>query len=259
MHDLTVPRYGITGTDTGIGKTVVACALAVRARQLGIRVAAMKPVESGIDARGVPNALPPSDAHRLQWACGGGDALSLMRPYVLEEPLAPMVAAQRAGVTIDLDVLDHACRTLATDRDLLLVEGAGGLLVPITPTFSFLDLFARWRCPLIIVAGNRLGVLNHVLLTVRAAQSAQVPVRAVILSDGADGEPGLAEVTNFEALATLLPQIPRYRFPWVDRIDDADTLASAAQASGFDAILLDHRAVLSSGVPAGLFSPSITA
>ncbi len=237
-------RYGITGTDTGIGKTVVTCALAARARQLGLRVAAMKPVESGIDDRidhhtnaSIASSAPTrSDAERLQEAAGGTDPLTLVRPYVLEEPLAPMVAAQRAGITIDLDALDVARATLSVRKDLLLVEGAGGVLVPITSGCSFLDLFARWDCALIIVAGNRLGVLNHVLLTVRAARAAGVPVRAVVLTQNTNREDGLAEATNYDALVTLLPQHTILRFPWVDRVDDLDALAAAAAGSGLDVL-----------------------
>ena len=161
MIDVRVVQYGVTGTDTGIGKTVVTGALAARAMQLGLTVAAMKPIESGIDDRIVHDGGPKSDAERLQQATGGGDPLQLIRPYVLSEPLTPMVAAQRAGVDIDVAMLDAACQTLSASRDVLLVEGAGGLLSPISKDFSFLDLCSRWHCELIIVAGNRLGVLNH--------------------------------------------------------------------------------------------------
>jgi len=237
MTDSGALRYGITGTDTGIGKTVVTCALAARARQLGVRVAAMKPIESGIDERIVSDGGPKSDAERLQAACGGDDPLTLIRPYVLEEPLAPMVAAQRAGLRIELDALDAACDALGASRDLLLIEGAGGLLVPITAACSFLDLFARWHCALIIVAGNRLGVINHVLLTVRAAEAAHVPVRAVILTQYTDRDAGIAEATNHDALVTLLPRHTILRFPWVDRTDDLDALAAAAAGSGLDVLL----------------------
>ncbi len=239
-------RYGVTGTDTGIGKTVVTCALAARARQLGLRVAAMKPVESGIDDRIMNSASVRSDAERLQEAVGGNDPLTLIRPYVLEEPLAPMVAAQRAGISIDLGVLDVACASLSAQQDLVLVEGAGGVLVPITRDCSFLDLFARWQCALIIVAGNRLGVLNHVLLTVRVAEAAGVPVRAVVLTQNTDREDGLAEATNYDALVTLLPQHTILRFPWVDRVDDLAALAAAAAGSGLD-VLLQQFPTASSG------------
>lgn len=237
MTDMPPLRLGITGTDTGIGKTVVACAIAARAVQQGLRVGAMKPIESGIDPQVKDDGVPRSDAERLRAAANSSVSLSHMRPYVLEEPLAPMVAAQRAGVTIDLAALDSAFEMVATDQDLILVEGAGGLLVPITRSISFLDLFARWRCELVIVAGNRLGVLNHVLLTVRAAEAAGVTVRAVVLTSYASPDASICEATNYDALVALLPTYAVLRFPWVDRTDANDALAAAAAGCGLDAIL----------------------
>ena len=100
-----------------------------------------------------------------------------------------------------------------------------------------LDLFARWNCELVIVAGNRLGALNHVLLTVRAAEVANVPVRAVILTQHTDRDAGIAEATNFDALVSLLPRYTILRFPWVDRTDDMSALAAAAEGSGLDVLL----------------------
>ncbi len=237
MTERTPLRLGITGTDTGIGKTVVACALAARAVQRGLRVGAMKPVESGIDPRVDANGGLHSDVERLRAASRSSLSLALMRPYMLEEPLAPMVAAQRAGVTIEATVLDDALAVVAADQDILLVEGAGGLLVPITREMSFLDLFARWSCALVIVAGNRLGVINHVLLTVRAAEAAGVPVRAVVLTSYASPDATVAEATNYDTLVTLLAGHLVLRFPWVDRTDDMDALAVAAEAAGLDVVL----------------------
>jgi dethiobiotin synthetase len=233
----SIVRLGVTGTDTGIGKTVVTCALAARARQLGRRVAAMKPMESGIDERPVSGGGPASDADRLRAACGNVHDLSLVRPYVLTEPLAPMVAAQRAGIALSFSRLDQARAQLEAGHDLLLVEGAGGLLVPITRDVSYATFFARWSCELIIVAGNRLGVLNHVLLTVQVAAQAGLTVRGVVLSTLSDREPSVAEATNFEVLQQLLPGRALYRFPRVERVDDADALAAAAAASGMDVLL----------------------
>lgn len=237
MIDKRIMRFGVTGTDTGIGKTVVTGALAARARQLGLTVAAMKPVESGIDERLINDGGPKSDAERLQLATGGSDALSLIRPYVFSEPLTPMVAAKRANVEIDLAVLDAACNTLSATRDLLFVEGAGGLLSPLTRTHSFLDICLRWHCRLIIVAGNRLGVLNHVLLTVRAAEAARVPLHAIILTQHTQHDVGIAEATNYDTLVSMLPRCPVLRFPWVDRTDDPNALAAAAEGSGLDILL----------------------
>jgi dethiobiotin synthetase len=230
-------RLGVTGTDTGIGKTVVSCALAARARQLGLCVSAMKPVESGVEERPVSDNGLASDADRLRAACWSTLPLSVVRPYVLEEPLAPMIAAARAGVNIDIAVLDTALAQVEHDADVVLVEGAGGLLVPIDLRMSYLDLFARWRTPLLLVAGNKLGVLNHVLLTVRAAEAAGVPVRAIVLTALSDHDATVAEATNFDALVTLLPHHTVLRFPWVDRPDDLDALAAAAEVGGLDVLL----------------------
>ena len=123
------------------------------------------------------------------------------------------------------------------DADVVLVEGAGGLLVPIDLRVSYLDLFARWQLPLLLVAGNKLGVLNHVLLTVRAAETAGVPVRAIVLTSLSDRDATVAETTNFDALVTLLPHYTILRFPWVDRPDDLDILAAAAEGGGLDVLL----------------------
>lgn len=235
MTDLL--RLGVTGTDTGIGKTIVTAALAARARELGLRVAAMKPIESGVESRFSATQAFGSDVERLHAATGGEDPMEIMRPYSLVEPLAPLIAAKRAGVTIDIGVLDTAKDTLATNRDLLLVEGAGGLLVPISRDATFLDLFARWRCELVLVAGNRLGVLNHTLLTVRAAEHAAVPLRAIVLTSYRNDERNIAEATNYDALRMLLPEYPIFRFPWVERADDFSALAAAAAGCGLDAVL----------------------
>ncbi|MBY0491086.1 MAG: dethiobiotin synthase [Gemmatimonadaceae bacterium] len=232
-----VRRLAVTGTDTGIGKTVVACALAALARERGMRVGAMKPLESGIEERPIGEDGLASDAERLRRACGSVDSLTDVRPYVLREPLAPMVAAQRAGVAISLDELERARLVLERDRELLLVEGAGGLMVPITPSLNYLDLFARWECELLLVAGNRLGVLNHVLLTLRAAESVGIPVAGVVLTSISPRDASLAEATNYDALRQLVPSVPLYRFPWIDRCDDLEALAVAAAGAGLDSVL----------------------
>ena len=231
-------RLAVTGTDTEIGKTVVSCALLSVARARGLRIAAMKPMETGVFAHTrVEGPSMRSDAERLRAASGVADPMELIRPISLVEPLAPMVAAKRAGLTLDLDRLDRAFHTLAADRDLIVVEGAGGLLVPITRTFSFAQLFARWRCDLVLVAGNRLGVINHTLLTVRAAEAEGLRVRAVVLTSLTGRDASVAEATNFDALTELLPQLRCIRFPWVDRWEDPDALCAAAEGTGLDDLL----------------------
>ncbi len=237
-------RIGVTGTDTGIGKTVVSCALLAMARSRGMRIGVMKPMETGVFARTrIDGPTMRSDAERLREAAGVTDALEVVRPIALVEPLAPMVAARRAGVTIDLALLDSVFGTLCTNRDLTLVEGAGGLLVPITRTMSYAQLFARWHCELVIVSGNRLGVINHTLLTVRVAREEGLRVRAVVLTSLTGREASVAEATNFDALTELLPTTPVLRFPWVDRWEDADALCAAAEGTGLAQLLSPQNTI----------------
>ena len=154
-----------------------------------------------------------------------------------EEPISPLAAASGPDWSSQMQDAISQSAQVEQDADVVLVEGAGGLLVPIDLRVSYLDLFARWRTPLLLVAGNKLGVLNHVLLTVRATEAAGVPVRAIVLTALSDRDATVAEATNFDALVTLLPHLTILRFPWVDRPDDLDALATAAEVGGLDVLL----------------------
>ena len=200
-------RYGITGTDTGVGKTVVACALISALRDRGLSVAAMKPVETGVEGE-------PADARRLCEAAGGQDSLDDVCPERFDEPLAPWVAARRAGRPITISALEAARSRLESGRDALIVEGAGGLLVPITDGVAYDTLFRRWNLDCIIVAANRLGAVNHTLLTLRAARAAGLRVRAVVLNTLCPGEATIAEQTNFDTLRRLVPEATVLSFPY---------------------------------------------
>jgi dethiobiotin synthetase len=138
---------------------------------------------------------------------------------------------------------------LAAERDVIIVEGAGGLLVPITPTLHFGHLFARWQCELVVVAGNRLGVINHTLLTVQAAEAMGIRVRAVVLTSLTGRDASVSEATNFDALTSLLPQLTCYRLPWVDRWEDPDALAAAAEGSGLAALLVPQPSADTQSAP----------
>ncbi len=225
-------RLAVTGTDTGVGKTVVSSALLVLLRQRGLRVAGMKPVETGVIVGDVHR-----DAVLLRAAAGAADDLEEVCPVALPDPLAPVVAARRAGVAIDLEALDAAFARLSVGREAIVVEGAGGLLVPITDTLSYDQLFRRWRLDLLIVASNRLGALNHTLLTVRAARAAGLAVRGVVLNEALAEPDALVTTTNAELLPALLPGIPVYRFPFIARPFDHAALAAAAGAAGLAALL----------------------
>lgn len=225
-------RLGITGTDTGVGKTYISTVLLTLLRRRGLSVAAMKPVETGVKADD-----PASDAMRLRDAAGAADPIERVRPLLLAEPLAPWVALARSGGSVDLASLDAAYHALGEGRDAILVEGAGGLLVPITRDLAYDGLFVGWGVDLVVVAGNRLGAINHTLLTVRAAHDAGLRVRGVVLNS-LDPEPGgIAERTNLEALAELLEPVPVLPFPWIRRDRSLDYAADIAEENGFDRLI----------------------
>ncbi|MFP5305427.1 MAG: dethiobiotin synthase [Gammaproteobacteria bacterium] len=153
----------VTGTDTGVGKTLVACALLRRARGRGVRACGYKPVASGCvrTAEGLRN----EDALGLLAESAPGPAYADVNPLALEPPIAPHIAAARAGTAIDLSVLDRAYERLAAAHDCVIVEGAGGWRVPLSARHGFDDWVAARRWPVVLVVGMRLGCINHALLS----------------------------------------------------------------------------------------------
>jgi dethiobiotin synthetase len=219
-------RIGVTGTDTGIGKTVVTCALAAALRRRGLRVAAMKPVECGAAFDD-----PRRDGHRLRHSAGDDRSLSITAPVAFAEPVAPLVASRRAGRTIEIERLDAAVRDASLDRDVLLVEGAGGLLVPLTEHVSYDSLFARWRLSMLVVAANRLGVINHVRLTLAAARAAGLGITAVVLNELTTNPLDSSIADNARVIADL-ERVPVAELPWMARLDDLDAAAELAERCG---------------------------
>lgn len=230
-------RLGITGTDTAVGKTFVASVLLRMLRRGGSRVAAMKPVESG-----VKQDDPASDAYRLRAAAGSDDPLDDVRPVLLTEPLAPWVAMQRAGSEVDLGMLDAAFQRLCRGRDAIVVEGAGGLLVPVTRDVAFDGLFVSWEMDVVVVAGNRVGAINHTLLTVRAAHDAGLRVRGVVLNTLSPEPQGIAEASNLEALTELLAPVPVLHLPWIRKPDDDAYVVEIARENGLEILLAERKA-----------------
>jgi dethiobiotin synthetase len=165
----------ITGTDTGVGKTYVACALALALRARGHRVAVLKPVETGVEHE-------PEDAVRLRAAAGDDASLDDVCPYRLRAPLAPLAAARLEGVTLDVDRIVALIARRAAAADVLLVEGAGGLLVPVAGRTTWAEIVVRAQLPVAIVAANRLGTINHTALTARAARAVGLSVRGFVLT-----------------------------------------------------------------------------
>ena len=190
----------VVGTDTGVGKTVVAAGLAWALRQCGIDVGVMKPVETGFSTRG------PSDAATLRRAAGAPDPIEDVAPYRLKAPLAPLVAARKEGVRLSLQRIVHAFHRLAARHRFVVVEGVGGLMVPLTPTHTTLALAEALQLPILLVIANRLGAINHTLLTLHAAECRGLTVRGLVLNHPQHAQ-SLVERTNREVLARLRPQL----------------------------------------------------
>jgi dethiobiotin synthetase len=219
-------RIGVTGTDTAVGKTVVAVGIALILRQLYDSVATLKPIEAGV---------PSVDAELLSRATFPPMTLEEVRPVLIEEPLAPMVAAARARTAVEITHLHRAFDRLSS-AGAVVVEGAGGLLVPITAELSFARLFARWNLELIIVAANRLGAINHTLLTVLGARDAGLTIRGIVLNELTAQPADLSAESNLEALRTLLPDLRIVSFPWVSDPRDISAIGEAAERSGLGSL-----------------------
>jgi len=187
-------NYFITGTDTGVGKTHVTALLLAELRRRGVAAAGFKPIACGTGGR--------ADARTYRKLMHNEVPLDVINPVYLRYPLAPSVAAKLEKKPVDLQKIYSVYDRLSADFSPVLVEGAGGLLVPIRRDYFVADLARHFDLPLIIVARLGLGTLNHTLLTVRQAQAMKLKIAGVILND-TTGQRGLAERTNVKAIAEL--------------------------------------------------------
>jgi len=221
----------VTGTDTGIGKTVISSAIsAFFSLRKQMNVGVMKPFECGLSK--TDKDLLPWDAICLREASGSNDDLNTISPYTLEAPVAPEVAAILEHVNIDINMVDKIYHSLAKSHDLLVIEGAGGVLVPIRENFFFADLIQKWNAPTLIVSRLGLGTINHTLLTNHLLKERGIKVLGVILNN-TDGLGDLPAQTNPDILRKYLdvpvlgifPHVKDLLKGSVDRERMADILA----------------------------------
>ncbi|WP_174872917.1 dethiobiotin synthase [Vogesella oryzae] len=200
--------YFITGTDTEIGKTHSAVKLVQHFQAQGKRVLAMKPVASGCEVQ-PDGSLLNDDVVRLVAATGQTD-LALMNPYRFLPPVSPHIAAREAGVNIDLDLIAAHYRQLAADADVVLVEGAGGWLAPLSDAFKMQDLAQQLQLPVILVVGMRLGCINHALLTAQAIRAAGCELAGWIANRVVPNQLAYADnlATLVQHLGTPLLELP---------------------------------------------------
>jgi dethiobiotin synthetase len=184
----------ITGTDTGVGKTIVTAAIAIALRAQGVDVGVMKPVATGCPRR--REGLVSEDAEFLAQAADAPEPLAEISPIRLAEPLAPTVAAARARLRLDLAPMWQAWRRLRAAHQVMLVEGLGGILCPVTPRQFVADIAREFALPLVVVARPVLGTINHTALTVEAARARGLDVAAVVINRYHHDSTDLAESTN---------------------------------------------------------------
>lgn len=197
----------VTATGTDVGKTYVTCALIRALRAAGRPVRAFKPVVSGFN----PAEAWASDPGRLRAALGAdAPPLEQIAPLRFAAPLAPPLAARMEGACLSLDQLEALCRDQMGEDGLLLIEGAGGVMSPLTDTETNLDLIGRLAVPVILIAGSYLGTISHTLTAVEVLKARGVSIAAVVMSESEDA-PDLAETAA--GLAAFLRDVPLFTAP----------------------------------------------
>jgi len=223
---MSTPGFFVTGTDTGVGKTLVSLAMMEALKTRGLRVGAMKPVASGCES--TPDGLRNEDALALQAACSQPTEYALLNPYAFAPAIAPHLAAAEAGIDISLATLTDTYAALSARAGCMVVEGAGGWMVPLNNRDTLADVAVALELPVILVVGMRLGCINHALLTAKAVAAAGLPVCGWVANELAPPMPRLD--ANVHSLELRLGAPLLGRLPWMDRPDPA-TLASLLDLS----------------------------
>ncbi len=184
----------ITGTDTGVGKTIVTAAIAATLRADGVNVGVMKPIATGCVRR--REGLVSEDAEFLAKAADAPEPLEEISPIRLAEPLAPTVAAARAGVKLELAPMWRAWHRLKKAHDVMLVEGIGGALCPVTPKRSVADLAQQFHLPVLVVARPTLGTINHTAMTVEVLRARGLEVAGIAVNRYRHDTDDVAQLTS---------------------------------------------------------------
>jgi dethiobiotin synthetase len=198
LTPVTLPGLFIIGTDTGVGKTLVAGAIADWFRRRQRRVGVLKPIATGCVHR--REGLVSEDAEFLAHCAEARFPLDVVCPQRYAEPLAPAIAAERAGQPVDWEAVNRSLRMMIAGSDVMIVEGVGGALVPLDANTTVLELAQCLTLPAVVVARPNLGTINHTLLTVRTLREAGVHVAGVVVNRYTTDGAGVAEETNPRAI-----------------------------------------------------------
>jgi len=215
----------ITGTDTGVGKTVVAAVLARLLRMRGLSVGVMKPVTSGCREE---NGRLVSDDALLLCQAAGVDCSEDVAPYLLRESVAPAEAARQDGIVIDFARIRASFDRLAAGHDFVIVEGAGGLMVPLAGGLLVADLARQLELSLLVVARPDLGTINHTVLTCFAAGQMGLKVAGVVINNYPDS-PGLAERSAPHQIGSLCGAALLGLWPHRDDVDELELVEGLAE------------------------------
>jgi dethiobiotin synthetase len=211
LRPIPIPGLFITGTDTGVGKTIVAGAIADWFKRRRFRVGVCKPAATGCVRR--REGLVSEDAEFLAHCADADAPLDVVCSQRFSEALAPAIAAERAGKPLDWPAIDRAIAEITAQSDVLIVEGVGGIMVPMDAKHTIRDV-ARWLgLPAVVVARPGLGTINHTLLTVNALREAKIPVAGVVVNRYPAENASIVEETNLRAIekwggAPLLTVVP---------------------------------------------------
>jgi dethiobiotin synthetase len=234
----TIPGLFITGTDTGVGKTLVAAAIADWFRRHNHRVAVSKPIATACVR--MREGLVSEDAEFLAHHADAKFPLNTICPQRYAEPLAPAIAAERAKQPVEWNAIDSSIQSMSEQSDILIVEGVGGVMVPIARKILVLDMIGWLELPTIIVARAGLGTINHTLLTLQALRSAGISIAGVVINKYPPETPPIAEETNPRAIEKwgsipvlcMVPEfkgdaIPKLPGEVIGAIDAVDWLAKS--------------------------------
>ncbi|MEM1211271.1 MAG: dethiobiotin synthase [Planctomycetota bacterium] len=225
------PGLFVTGTDTGVGKTVVSCGIAAALRRWGYRVGVCKPFGSG--CRKDREGLVHEDAEALAHFADCREALDVINPIRFKAPLAPAAAALELGESIDFSAIGRSLDGLSVHHDVLLVEGVGGVMVPIDPDrpgVTVLELMGALGYPAVVVARAGLGTLNHTAMTVRVMRDAGVAVLGVVIN-GVDTS-GVEEAADPSLVSNAA---------WIERMTGLPVLARVPKVKERDAVVAEGR------------------
>jgi dethiobiotin synthetase len=227
LSPLRIPGLFVTGTDTGVGKTMIAGAIADWFARRKFRVAVCKLAATGCVHR--REGLVSEDAEFLAHCAKSRHPLDLICPQRYSEPLAPAIAARRAMQPLDWSVIDNSIRLMSQDSDVMIIEGVGGVMVPMDEKYTVLDAIAALKIPAVVVARAGLGTINHTLLTVNALRQREIAISGCVINGYPPDLKTVAEETNPRAITDwggipilcIVPQFTEINAPYLpgDLID----------------------------------------